>query len=71
MTGQIKKVAFVGNYNYNFGSSNTFLGHYKAGLKCGYKEIVSDIPKKKRIIIDPYVKYLPPINLNNDFNYLN
>ena len=108
------KVAFVANFQYNCGSSNTILGYYQAGKKLGYDIRVSEfgyidniirstvpvanrqwqpdlfvivyesypflskmdieqiqnfIPRKKRVLVDPDGKYLPPLSTENDTSH--
>jgi len=108
------KIAFVANFQYNCGSSNTLLRYYQAGEKLGYdvrvsefgyiddivssavpvanrqwqpdlfvivyesypflspedlNQIYKQIPRSKRIVIDPDGKYLKPVQSKDDTNH--
>ena len=50
------KIAFVGNYQYNCGSSNTLLGYYKAGLRMNH-----DIRASEYGYVDDAIRTIIPV----------
>lgn len=58
----MKKIAFVGNFQFNCGSSNTLLGYVKAGRKLGY-----DVKASEFGYVDDVIRTTVPV-ASKDWN---